>query len=158
MLLAENIQRKVDIGMSDSLKEKSKSERFCGICSDLHNLYMAKNARYKDSFSESFKDYGIVVSAIREQDKVNRLKYLVTNTQDSGGDESIVDTLKDIANYAIMTLMELEAEGKWYPYSENIPDSNQCSGQRNRLEEAAVANGGTLPLPIRYKEQCGRDI
>lgn len=144
--------------MEESLG-RSKSERFCGICLDLHKLYTAKNARYKDSFSDSFKDYGVVVSAIREQDKVSRLKYLVTNAQDSGGDESIVDTLKDIANYAIMTLMELEAEGKWYPYSEGNNSSTGVSAPNvnllNKLEESAGENGGKLPLPAEIKNFNG---
>lgn len=35
---------------------------------------------------------------------------LVSNPSDDGGDESIEDTLRDLANYSIMTLMALREQ------------------------------------------------
>ena len=46
---------------------------------------------------------------IRLDDKLNRLKSLAKN-QAQVQDESIRDTLLDLANYAIMTVIEMELE------------------------------------------------
>lgn len=82
------------------------------ICEDLNNLYRKKNSDYGDSFSKSFKEYGIIMPCIRLEDKLNRLKSLtVHNCVMEVHTESIEDTLMDLANYAIMTLMELKDYG-----------------------------------------------
>ena len=41
-------------------------------------------------------------------DKMNRIVSLVTKDQQKVNDESIRDTLIDIANYAVMTIMEID--------------------------------------------------
>ncbi|EKN42768.1 hypothetical protein CFSAN001627_04702, partial [Clostridium botulinum CFSAN001627] len=51
---------------------------------------------------------GIISAVTRITDKVNRLQSLCI--KDALVDESIQDTLIDLANYSIMTLIELEAE------------------------------------------------
>lgn len=45
---------------------------------------------------------GIVASAVRMTDKLNRFKTLIDKPQ-SQVDESLCDTLLDLANYAVMT-------------------------------------------------------
>ena len=80
-------------------------ERFCN---DLNAMYAHKNSDYGDSFAKSLAEYGMVMPCIRLEDKLNRLKALtVYNNTRKVSDESIEDTLMDIANYAIMTLIEL---------------------------------------------------
>ena len=79
---------------------------FKKVCNELFSLFEEKNRRYKGSFSEQFKEFGITSSIIRLSDKLNRLKFLAKDCKDCG-DESIEDTLKDLAKYAILTLMEL---------------------------------------------------
>lgn len=86
----------------------SKIENHKKICDSLNALYEAKNADYGDSFSKSYKEYGLTMSCIRLEDKLNRLKSLNKNGKAQVKDESIQDTLADLANYAIMTLIELE--------------------------------------------------
>lgn len=76
------------------------------ICSDLTALYERKNHDYGDSFGKSFKEYGMAMPCIRLEDKLNRLKALTRNGNQQVSDESIDDTLMDLANYAIMTLVE----------------------------------------------------
>ena len=49
------------------------------------------------------------MSCIRLEDKLNRLKSL-NFSKSAKVNESIEDTLMDLANYAIMTLIELEGE------------------------------------------------
>lgn len=82
----------------------SKATTHAKICSDLTALYERKNHDYGDSFGKGFKEYGMTMPCIRLEDKLNRLKSLLKS--DAQVDESIDDTLMDLANYAIMTLIE----------------------------------------------------
>nr|DAG78548.1 MAG TPA: Nucleotide modification associated domain 1 [Caudoviricetes sp.] len=47
---------------------------------------------------------------IRLTDKLNRLCSLTKNSSQRVQDESIEDTLKDLATYSVMTLIELRRE------------------------------------------------
>lgn len=78
------------------------------ICKELNTLYENKNSDYGDSFGKSYKEYGLTMSCIRLEDKLNRLKSLSKSKDQKVNDESIEDTLMDLANYAIMTLIELK--------------------------------------------------
>jgi hypothetical protein len=78
------------------------------ICEELNAIYEIKNERYNDSFGDSFKEYGLLNTRIRLDDKMKRFKSLSTNKKlDNQSDETIEDTLKDLANYCIMTIIEL---------------------------------------------------
>lgn len=79
------------------------------ICNSLTNLYERKNHDYGDSFAKSFAEYGMAMPCIRLEDKLNRLKALNRNKQQMVADERMEDTLMDLANYAIMTLVEMKA-------------------------------------------------
>lgn len=71
------------------------------------DLYKSKNEDYGNSFSKSFEEYGLTSPIIRLSDKLERLKSL--NDKDYAQvEESIEDTLVDLANYAVMTLVEIE--------------------------------------------------
>ena len=76
------------------------------ICEELNALYARKNADYGDSFGKSFTEYGLTMACIRLEDKLNRIKAL-RNKDAQVADESITDTLMDLANYSIMTLVEM---------------------------------------------------
>ena len=83
------------------------------IAEELTALYVRKNADYGDSFHRSFVDWGMPMAAIRLGDKYNRFVSLVKNKGETQvKDESLRDTLIDLANYAIMTVMELDEESK----------------------------------------------
>ncbi len=84
----------------------NKVEKHGQICKSLNELYARKNADYGDSFGKSFKEYGLTMACIRLEDKLNRIKSL-RNKDAQVSDESIVDTLMDLANYSIMTLVEM---------------------------------------------------
>lgn len=79
------------------------------LCDELHNIYIKKNSDYGDSFGKSFAKRGITSAMVRMEDKWNRLDNLTLNTNKvMVTDESIMDTLIDLANYCIMTFMELK--------------------------------------------------
>lgn len=80
------------------------------VCNMLNEIYEQKNKAYGNSFGDTYKDLGIISAVTRISDKFNRLKTLAKNKEINQGDESIADTLLDMANYCIMTYMELENE------------------------------------------------
>lgn len=86
-----------------------KSALHASICAGLTDLYTRKNHDYGDSFAKSYQEWGLAMPCIRLDDKLNRLKSLAKNPAQVQ-DESIRDTLIDLANYAIMTVIEMELE------------------------------------------------
>lgn len=79
------------------------------ICEYLTNLYARKNADYGDSFHQTFLEEGWAMPRIRLSDKLSRFKTLSrADVVQQVGDESLRDTLLDLANYAIMSVMELD--------------------------------------------------
>lgn len=87
-------------------------EKFQQVSAQLCKLYEAKNAAYGDSFSTTFKKLGLISAVTRISDKYNRLCNLATNPDIDNLGESLEDTLKDMASYCIMTVMELKNEDK----------------------------------------------
>lgn len=85
-----------------------KTERFRKIAAQMADLYEKKNADYGDSYSKSIKKYGAVAGLVRLSDKFNRLENLILHGECEIKDESVKDTLIDLANYAIMLYMEVE--------------------------------------------------
>ena len=90
----------------------SKIEKHKKICEELNVLYAKKNHDYGDSFHLSFVEEGMAMARIRLGDKLNRFKALSRNGEQKVSDESIRDTLIDLANYAIMTILEMENVAK----------------------------------------------
>lgn len=88
----------------------NKVQRHEKICEELNALYEKKNHDYGDSFHLSFLEEGMAMPRIRLGDKFNRFKTLSRNNTQKVNDESIRDTLIDLANYAIMTILEMENE------------------------------------------------
>lgn len=90
---------------------KMDVKRHSDICAEINDLYIKKNHDYGDSFQKTFKEFGITSSCIRMSDKLNRINALVKNEGvQLVGSESLRDTLIDLANYAILTIMEWD---KW---------------------------------------------
>lgn len=82
------------------------------ICNYMNDLYARKNKDYGDSFHLSFEEEGMAMARIRLGDKLNRFKTLTKAGDQLVQDESIRDTLIDLANYAIMTVMEIDRMGE----------------------------------------------
>lgn len=68
-------------------------------------LYSKKDRDYGDSFNHSLDEDGLLVAKIRLGDKISRFNSLLKRGEVLVDDESIVDTLIDIANYSVMTIM-----------------------------------------------------
>ena len=97
---------------SDGLKPhiEPKVTQHYAICQKLNQVYKAKNHDYGDSFGDTYKKLGIISAVTRLSDKMNRLMSLAVSHDAQVKDEKIEDTLLDMANYAIMTLIELGYE------------------------------------------------
>ena len=78
---------------------------FKDILQDMNDLHERKNHDYGDSFSKSFNEFGLVSAVVRMSDKMERLKSLCKKEQMV--DESIRDTLIDLACYSVMALVEI---------------------------------------------------
>ena len=83
-------------------------EKFKRIATELGDLYEKKNKAYGNSFSDTYKKLGIISAVTRISDKNNRLCNLATNPDIDNLGESLADTLRDMASYCIMTLIEME--------------------------------------------------
>lgn len=86
----------------------TNTDRHAAICGELTALYERKNHDYGGSFHRSFLEHGMMIPLIRLEDKLNRLNALCRAGQYLVKGESVRDTLLDLANYAVMTMMELE--------------------------------------------------
>lgn len=82
-----------------------------GICGELTSIYRKKNADYGNSFSRAVEKYGLISALTRISDKFNRLESLILHKEQEVKDESVQDTLLDLANYCIMTVMEIRKNG-----------------------------------------------
>ena len=71
------------------------------IFDEAHDLLVSKQKDYGPGAIRDFGEYGVLV---RLNDKVSRLKTLLGNGA-APNHETIEDTWKDIANYAIIALM-----------------------------------------------------
>lgn len=122
----------------------TKKERLHeAICADLALTYRNKNHDYGDSFGETFQKLGIISAITRISDKTNRLQSLATKTA-KVTDEKIEDTLMDLANYAIMTLIEIELERERQRDDVDNPYFMSTRGQltfSDHLKEKEDANG-----------------
>lgn len=84
------------------------TEKFKQITEELTALYEKKNKAYGDAFSHTYERLGLISAVTRIDDKNNRLVNLCKNKNIDDLGESIDDTLRDMACYCVMTLMERE--------------------------------------------------
>lgn len=84
-----------------------KVKRFREIVDYMADLYAKKNDNYGDSFTKLYDTLGPIAGLVPLHNKLDRLTNLITTSKTSSF-ESVEDTLKDLACYSIMFLMEYE--------------------------------------------------
>lgn len=84
---------------------EDKIKYFDKLTKEMSDLYKRKNHDYGDSVGQTYQDFGLVSFVVRILDKINRLKSLCKKQQQVK-DESIRDTLMDIANYCLLAIIE----------------------------------------------------
>ena len=80
------------------------------VCQELTETYEKKNADYGNSFENSLDKHGLIAGIVRMDDKMSRLISLNSKNEQMVLDESLRDTLMDLANYAIMSVMWLDEQ------------------------------------------------
>ena len=95
--------------IAEFIKEhpEGDSKKFCDIIVDMYNTYKAKSHDYGNSFAELFEECGMTYAYGHMKEKLERVKSLMKNEAKVKG-EGMKDSLLDLANYAILTVMELE--------------------------------------------------
>ena len=86
---------------------KTDANRFKKITDEMYDTFKAKNHDYDSSFSNLFKECGMIYAYGHMKEKLERVKSLTKDEAKVKG-EGMKDSLKDLANYAILTIMELE--------------------------------------------------
>lgn len=92
--------------LSPQLISKIKDHK--KLCDYLHNLYVTKNRDYGDSMHPLYKEYGLTAFLIMFSIKINRIKSLME--KGSATYESLEDSLLDLANYALISVVELHTD------------------------------------------------
>lgn len=85
-------------------------QRFGRIQVEMCDTFKSKNADYGNSFSQlyqEFGDNGIITAAVQISHKYHRFMNLIKGTP-AKVNESLRDTLLDLANYCVLTVMELD--------------------------------------------------
>lgn len=109
------------------------------LCDLMHEIYIKKNSDYGNSFSDLYDEYGSIISEIHIREKFNRFKQLRTNESQVG--ESIEDTLMDMANYCLLTLLEIKKLNSYIDeevVEENIELEEVQDPTENATEEIVV--------------------
>lgn len=79
-----------------------------GLTAHMTDIYRRKNKDYGNSFDKSLDEDGLLVAKIRIGDKINRMLSLLKKGEAEVKDESLNDTLIDLANYSIMTVLWIQ--------------------------------------------------
>lgn len=99
-----------DWGINKDTSQRKDIADFSAITKTMLETFKAKNQDYGNSFELSLNEEGLAASRIRMGDKWNRFKNLSKSQDIKVKDESIRDTLLDMASYCIMTVMWLDKQ------------------------------------------------
>ena len=92
------------------LRAMTKYDKIKELTNEILKIYREKNADYGDSFSKSYKEFGMIAPVVRMSDKMERIKQLSKAEDIKVKDESLRDTAIDLANYALMLVIEMDLE------------------------------------------------
>lgn len=88
--------------MTDVLHDNAA--KFEAVTKKMLQTYKEKNADYGNSFENTLDKYGEIAFIVRATDKWERIEQL-TNNPAQVKDESLMDTIMDLANYCVMFKM-----------------------------------------------------
>lgn len=91
-----------DFNYIDKITREDIAKKHSEICDGIKDLYARKNHDYGTVFEDTMHDYGLLAPVVRLRDKLGRIETLLT-VKNEVADESIKDTIHDLANYSIMT-------------------------------------------------------
>ena len=95
-----------------SNKAQSYVDYFDDILKEMSDVHQRKNSDYGNNFHKRYEKYGFLTALLRLTDKMERLENIYEKGEIQVKDESVEDTLLDLANYAVMTIVELRNNKK----------------------------------------------
>jgi hypothetical protein len=108
----DKTRKEVEKQLSEGLKEMAGSDThkatFESVLDEMKELHTKKNKDYGSAFHKSFEEFGVTAGVVRLNDKMERVKSLVKNGKAEVKEESMLDSLKDMASYAVMLYVELK--------------------------------------------------
>ena len=112
----EKTRDEVKKQLSNGLKEMENSDKtkgtdfdtFESVLDEMKELHAKKDKDYGSAFHKSFEEFGVTSGVVRLNDKMERVKSLVKNGKAEVKDDSLLDSLKDMACYAVMLYVELK--------------------------------------------------
>lgn len=96
------------LGVYDSNVSLVEENQFKSYTDDIAATLKQKNKAYGNSFDREMNEWGLPALCIRLSDKYSRLKNLIKNPNIDMGDESLYDTLRDLAGYSILGMNYLD--------------------------------------------------
>lgn len=84
-------------------------KEFAALTDEMRSTFVKKNRDYGSSFADTIKRFGYPTAVARIHDKYMRVENMVLG-QEMLVEESMRDNLMDIANYCLMTVMELDRD------------------------------------------------
>lgn len=109
---------------------------------EMAKLRRAKNKDYGNAFDVLFNEYGLLYSIMHLHEKLNRIKAVHKNNK--ANNESIKDSLIDLANYAIMTyiLMDKPSININMPseINDDFPDSNENTNEITKNKSCVISD------------------
>ena len=100
-----------DISVDEPVGENTDADSFKEITNKMFETFKAKNHDYGSSFSNLFKECGMTYAYGHMAEKLERVKSLMKDEAKVNG-EGMKDSLLDLANYAILTVMEIDKNEK----------------------------------------------
>ena len=94
-----------------TIKTKVNEEDMKYMFKNMLETFVLKNKKYGNSFEVSLDKYGNIAALTRISDKFNRIENLILSNDSGTEDETVIDTLLDMANYCVMTAIYMENSG-----------------------------------------------
>ena len=82
-------------------------KRFKELLLQNYETYRDKNRKYGNAFQGTFNELGKISALTRMNDKFSRIKTMIIS-EEVDNEESLIDSLLDLANYCVMSVVELE--------------------------------------------------
>ena len=107
----EEIKKQLSEGLKEMAGSDTHKATFESVLDEMKELHAKKDKDYGSAFHKSFEELGATAGVVRLNDKMERVKSLVKNGKAEVKDESLLDTLEDMASYAVMLYVELKNKG-----------------------------------------------
>lgn len=126
---------------------KEEVKMFSDLTKEMANTFAKKRADYGQTTTETYDKFGPVSMLTRMHDKMGRLDNLLGKSADNLVGEKVEDTLLDLANYALITILELRKH------------ETQAKKQGDEIvQEKEKSTTKWTPEYVRYIQMLAQDV